>query len=443
MAFTPSMIQWHEGMFLSPQHFQQLQRRFEGLLGEHLEIHHKYFYGVLDLKFDPLTLPTGILRIESIRGIMPDGIFLDYPNEGGDQPLQIDLTPFKSQAASSPIRVYLCVPEMIRDHSPVIGEWPRYNSVDGNVTGDENLQDNVITIPRLVPKISLQVADTYPARYTSIPVAELVYQDESFILTSFIPPTLMLTPEHNLHIRASTIAQRIREKSLFLSEKWQKQIGTTLLNETANQLRPLIQILPRMEAFLRNQSFHPFDLYLFMSEVMGDLAGMRLAQVPPLLMPYQHDRLGDSFRMLFDMVESYMDSVEQSVIVIPFTATDRLFHLKIHESYLSQEVLIGIKAPITMDEDELYEWVKDAVIACDSMVESARVRRIIGASRSVLDQEDMSEFLTGRGTLVFKLDTSSDFIKGGESLNIFNVSDTDAKRPHTIVLYLKKQKPIE
>ena len=443
MALTPSMIQWHEGMFLSPQHFQQLQRRFEGLSAKHLGVHHKYFHGVLSLKFDPLTLPTGILRIESLKAIMPDGLFLDYPEEGGNLPLQIDLTPYKSQAASSSIRVYLCVPEIIEDHSPVIGEWPRYDSVDGSVTTDENLQDNLVIIPRLIPKVSLQVADTYPPRYSSFPIAELIYQDEAFILTSFIPPILQIDPTHSLHMRASVIAQRVREKAFFLSEKWQKQIGTTLINETANQLRPLIQILPRMEGFLRNQTFHPFELYLFLSEIMGDLGGMRLAQVPPLVVPYQHDNIMQSMLFLFDMIESYMDSVEQSVIVIPFTLTERLFHLKIHESYLSQEVFVGVKAPITMNEDELFEWVKDAVIACDSMVESARVRRIVGASRSVLDQEDMAEFLTGRGTLVFKLDVSSDFVKAGESLNVFNVSDTEGKRPHSVVLYLRKQKTIE
>lgn len=55
----------------------------------------------------------------------------------------------------------------------------------------------------------------------------------------------------------------------------------------------------------------------------------------------------------------------------------------------------------------------------------------------------MADFLTGRGTLVFKLETPSDFVKAGESLNIFNVADDDNRRPLTVVLYLKKQRPLE
>lgn len=437
------MIQWHEGMFLSPQHFQQLQRRFEGLLAEHLLLHHTYFWGVAELKFDHLTLPDGILRINTLKAIMPDGLLVNYPAEGGDKPLQVDLTPYKAQAMQAPIRIYLCVPELNDNLSPVVGEWPRYNSVDGPQASDENLQDNVIAIPRLIPKLSLQVSDTYPARFVSFPIAEAIYQDEAFILKSFCPPMLRITPNDSFHIRASTIAQKLREKSQFLSEKWQKQIGTTLLNETASQLRPLINILPRMEAFLRGQSFHPHSLYNFLSDVLGDLAGMRLAQVPPLVPAYQHDNPNDSILVLFDLIESYIDSVEQSVIVIPFTRTDRLFHLKIHESYLTQEILVGLRAPANMSEDQLFDWMKDAVIACDSMVESARVRRVIGAHRQLLDQEEMADFLTGRGTLVFKLETPSDFVKAGESLNIFNVADDDNRRPLTVVLYLKKQRPLE
>lgn len=438
MAWTPSLIQWHEGMFLSPHHFQQLQRRLEGLLGEHLSLHHLHYYGVVDFSFDSVSLSAGLFRIQNLKCVMPDGLLVEYPKEGGEQALQVDLTPFKGEKKT--VRVHVCVPEMIEQHSPVIGEWPRYRSVEGPITQDENLQDNVIAIPRLVPKLSLHVGDAGPGRYISFPIAEVCYGEGGFQLSPFVPPTLFLTPTHTLYEKASQLPQKLREKALFLSEKWQKQIGTSLLTDTANQLRPLLHVLPKMESVLRDAALHPHTLYTLLSEVMGELSTMRLSQVPPLMPAYNHNNIIQSVMPLFDLIDSYIDSIDKSIIVIPFIQSDRLFAVKLHASYLEQEVLLGIKAPTTMSSDELYDWVRDAVMSCDSMVGSARTRRIVGATRTLLDHEEMDDFLAGRGTLVFRLDRANEFVKAGEGFNVFNVADDPLKRPQSIVLYVKNKK---
>lgn len=438
MMTTPSLIQWHEGMFLSPQHFQQLQRRYEGMLSHHTTSLHPYSWGITDMGFDQLSLSDGILRIAHIKALMPDHTVVNYPEESSRSTLQIDLKTYKKEAEAKSLKVYFSVPEFMEGQSPVIGEWPRYDSVEGGAVGDENIQDNVIEIPRLHPKFSLIIAETYPARYSSFPVAEVKYTDEGFHLMDFIPPLLHIAPQTPLHDRAVDIVQRLREKAQYLCDKWQRQMGTVLVSETAGQLRPMMKVLPLLEAQLHGRTIHPVEFFDLFAFTLGELSTMRLSQVPSLLPSYNHDNLRDCLNPLMSMVENLLEHVEQSVIVKPFNQRDRLFYLKMHESYLKYEMFIGARGSSSMNEEELFEWMRDAIIASDSVVEQARLNRVTGVPRKLLNADERADFLTGRGMLVFRLKKQEDFMKVGENLNIFNVSDDETKRPSAIVLYLTK-----
>ena len=58
----PDRIQWHEGMLLSPQHFQQESARVDALLAWHGLIANPYGWGVRTLEIDQGLLATGLLR---------------------------------------------------------------------------------------------------------------------------------------------------------------------------------------------------------------------------------------------------------------------------------------------------------------------------------------------------------------------------------------------
>ena len=64
----PGAIQWHEGMLLSPQHFQQLSLRQEELLAYHLRMFAPFHWGVTHLKHDAVMLVSGAYRITELEG---------------------------------------------------------------------------------------------------------------------------------------------------------------------------------------------------------------------------------------------------------------------------------------------------------------------------------------------------------------------------------------
>ena len=59
----PQAIQWHEGMLLAPQHFQQSFLRQESLLHYHLTTGMQYHWGLRRVRIDPALLVSGVFRI--------------------------------------------------------------------------------------------------------------------------------------------------------------------------------------------------------------------------------------------------------------------------------------------------------------------------------------------------------------------------------------------
>jgi len=286
-------IQWHEGMLLSPQHFQQNDVRFEQMLNTRFRLSMPNYYGVYSLQIDPVVIPDGIFRIVSIQAVMPDGLIVDYQLSSLDNaPLEIDLTKSDDAASFAPgqeISINLIISEYVRGVSPVIGKNARYLSNESAETKDFNLDDNVIKMPHLVPNITLHAGGNLPGRKTGMPIARMTMQDKVFTRVNYTPPTFLIAHDTDLWKRCSEVCQKIREKASYLCERWQNQIGTPMLKETGALLQPLMMCLPKLEIVLNAEVIQPWTLYEKLCEVCGILTALRLSQMPPVLPADDHE----------------------------------------------------------------------------------------------------------------------------------------------------------
>jgi type VI secretion system protein ImpJ len=438
LSLTPA-IQWHEGMLLSPQHLQQNDLRFEQLLNHHLSLLTPYHWGINYLKLDPIVFPEGLVRILAIQAVMPDGLVVNFEaTTNDDNPLEIDLKPFKPASPKEEITVYLTMAESLPGISPVIGEWARYLSIDGVETKDMNLDDNTIKIPRLVPKLTLQVSDKLPSRYIGFPILKVIFQGEVFVNTNYMPACLQVHQDTPLWQYCSEASKTIREKAVYLCDKWQNQVGTPLLQETSTLLRPLVMVLPGLEALLNNPGVHPYTLFQKLCEVVGLLTSLRLSQVPPVLPPYHHSDLLECFKPILDLLKQCLHSIETTFAIFSFNQKERLFYLNLNPAFLEDKLYIGLRAPKEMSEPELEEWMSDCVIACDFAVESVRARRMTGTARRILRNEELSELMPSRGVVIFEVNNDPNYLQPNQNINIFNAADTPDWRPSEIVLYVRK-----
>src|SRR5579864_4096323 len=95
----PEAIQWHEGMLLTPEHFQQMNLRTEMLVGYSLGCT-PYLWGVRQFQWDANLLASGLFAVTALEALMPDGLvaILDEPGS-----LKLDLKPFVEQMKQAPV----------------------------------------------------------------------------------------------------------------------------------------------------------------------------------------------------------------------------------------------------------------------------------------------------------------------------------------------------
>lgn len=76
-------IAWHEGMLLTPQHFQQESARVDALVAWQALAGHPTAWGVRRLHLDEAALCGGLVRITLIEAILPNGMAVRYDRDAG------------------------------------------------------------------------------------------------------------------------------------------------------------------------------------------------------------------------------------------------------------------------------------------------------------------------------------------------------------------------
>ncbi len=216
----PHLIEWHEGMLLLPQHFEQLTQRQENLVQYHAMTASPYCWGVRWFKLDEVQLLRGIFRVLELEVIFPDGLAVHY-DVGVSEPLEFDLGTLPEGAKQQAIPLYLAIPT--RQLSQPSGELLRYLSsgdvpAEDDPDADGDADTNVI--PRLYPRLSL-LAGAVPAtsKYVSVPFAKVEYRRDVFAIADYVPPMCEVALDSNLTKMCATTVRRLRERAIYLNEQ--------------------------------------------------------------------------------------------------------------------------------------------------------------------------------------------------------------------------------
>ena len=73
-------VVWSEGMFLSPQHFQQQERYLEEFTKQYCSLMNPMRHGLAELELDYSLISIGKVGIKRAKGIFPDGTPFDIRN---------------------------------------------------------------------------------------------------------------------------------------------------------------------------------------------------------------------------------------------------------------------------------------------------------------------------------------------------------------------------
>lgn len=433
-------IQWHEGMLLLPQHFQQSDQRIHQLLHFHMKIMSPFHWGVHHFKIDPVQLVTGTLRFLQLEAVMPDGLIVTR-YETDENFLEVDLTPHMEEMSIKPMLIHVAVPayrEGYGNASETSGT-PRYSSIQSLDVIDDNTGEGEVQVPKLKPNLKLIIGNEIPTTLVSFPILKVGFESNSFCLKDFVPPSLSLSTKSKISDKCTNVTKTAREKLAFLVSRLRSNTSNLMSRDTEHAVRLLSAGLLPLEAAVQSGGSNPYHVYLFLINLAAQVSGLYPGQVPPQFDPYNHNDLQHSFEQVAEFIFTMIDRIQEGYTVVPFRLTDRTFQIDFPEGWIADKIVLGAQAPSTMSESELVNWVENCVIVSQSLEEASRDKRVRGIPRTVVQSSEDLKLLPAKGMVLFEMDGKSEYLKPDELLRVFNVNDTLAKRPTELVLYLSKK----
>ncbi|MEN8236383.1 MAG: type VI secretion system baseplate subunit TssK [Pseudomonadota bacterium] len=438
-VLTTDAIQWHEGMLLLPQHFQQNDTRQRELLHFHIAQMASFHWGIVRYEIDSVKLVDGTLYFTILEAVMPDGLVISsYASEG--ETVEIDLKQYEKDIALKPQLIYLAIPSYQHGAANATGANPRFTSRDSIAVVDENSGEGKITIPRMAPNVSLFVGRKPPSTYVSFPLFKIGSEANAFTIKEYIPPCLKVTKSSALGILCDGICKQIREKIAYLTDRLLGGSPSYIAGDTEAFARALSTGLLPFEALLNAEVAHPFNLYVGLCDLAGQIAGLLPAQIPPIFDPYNHNDLHATYSKVLEFITLMLNRIQEGYFVFPFEQSGRTFSIHLKKEWLNNKLILGAKAAPNMSRSELTKWIEECVIACESYLSTAMDNRILGASRKIILSDDEMKLVPPKGVILFEVEVDKRYIKPEEALKIINVSDEEDERPVEIVLYVPKQK---
>jgi type VI secretion system protein ImpJ len=435
-------IQWHEGMLLTPQHFQQESARVDALVAWQALAGQPAAWGIRRLAIDDALLGGGRLRILLLEAVMPNGMALRFDaGRAQDATLELDLAPFAAAMAQGDVPVYLIIGTARSLRLP--GQPAMFRPVEGGLVDDEVSEALAEEVPRMAANLALAAGKLPGSAYVSMQLMTLRQENQIVRRGAFWPAQLEVPAASNIAQRARALASLMRSKAVFLGKQSMSQSSrleerVALLEQRA-RLAHLTLNLPLLEATLDTAPMQPLALYLALCAQLGPLAALRPGAVPLAPPAYLHADSHAAFEAVLDHLHGLAAEVSQDWTSIAFDFDGEVFTLAWRPEWMNARLVLGLRG---QGEPELRRWMEGATIGSRTVSASLRDRRVPGAVRQSIDgapELGLHEGGSGGATL-FAVTVDAQSIVAGQDLLIGNDNSAQrARRPQEIVVYIKGQ----
>lgn len=434
----PHRLQWHEGMLLSPQHFQQEAARVDALIAwQHLATH-PLAWGVRRLELDERLLANGLLRLQVLEAVMPDGMAVTWSaQEAHAQDLQLDLEPWAQQLEEGEVTVYLTVGYARTLRQP--GQPSRFRPLPGQLEEDEVSEALPVDIPRAAPNLALAAGALPSSAFVSLPLMTVHKDKEVFRRGPFVPPSLLLPVDSELRQRAQALAAQMRSKAAHLGKQTvnpSSRVEDRLsLLENRARLGSLVACLPTLEALLQSPDVSPYALYLALCAQLGTLAALRPGAVP--MMPPQWVQADPRavIAPLLEALEDLVGEVSQEWSTRQFTVEAGHYALVLDPAWVGPRLVLGLRG---RPERDLVSWMDGAVIGSKAAWESLTDRRMLGAVRQRIEEAPELGLRSSAGYTLFGVEPGEGIVAPGQPLVIGNPNEADAlHQSHEMVIFVR------
>lgn len=438
-------VEWHQGMLLSPQHFQQQEQHIERLTTQKLFVSQPHYWGLIDIEVDRNDLTQGRISISRLHAVFPDGEVINFHQDETEGPLEASISEEELGDMEPGEHITVSIGSVRRGVGGV-GAQRRYESIGYEDVTDENNQDQKVDLTKKRLALRIFTTNRVPNRYVSLPLFRLARrQDNSFELTGYHPPMLNARVSQNLlgkgsiWSRVEKLAADLREKAAGLAAT-----QTSSFSDRAT-IAALIGRLPPLEVLLNTRMTHPFTLYMAFVDVLAGFLTLEYFQDFFEPRGYDHDNPAPAFTEHLDKIGQQLARIQLAFESIPFVEVeDGVFQLDLPEGADINKLVVAIIPRDGQDPRIATSWINEAVVGSVGAFENFRRQRVLGAARRAMaGQERVENRLPLRGNIMVLSNETYDFngsrydsIESGQRICIQGKKE---KGPAAIYLYIQQE----
>ncbi|WDE02756.1 type VI secretion system baseplate subunit TssK [Thalassomonas viridans] len=452
-ARAPQSICWHEGMLLSPQHFQQNHLYWEAQIQLQMRTIAQYRWGVISLALDEGQLLEGKVDIRQLKAVLPDGLYVDYDAKH-DEPLQLDLAGNEELAKKDKVKVHLTVPIRVPGSASESTDIQRFNVRDGQPVKDDNTGDGDMVLQYLQPILSLQAVSHVKEQYISLPLLEIAQLDGGqFSVTEYCPPvfgiggddfltfsdfTQLRKPlQHKCQALALSLRKKARQLAGF-SEDGEQQLGSRITEQHSIWIRAMVQNLAELELMTDDESTPPWQVYQVLARMVGGISILDPRSIPPKLPRYNHKDILTSLATALHYIGDQVSRVNLKYTSIAFDeGRDGVFTLTYDKAWAGRDLLIELKPRENTSLSELEQWLGACRIASSALHKELTTKRLLGAETEATEGDEATGITASPGHGLFYIKMNKQYIKVGQTLLLTCTNGKlKAFQPKRIVLHL-------
>lgn len=316
-------VVWKEGIFISPQHFQQQSTHNHAYVHSYAStIGYTEHFGLSDITINTDLLKIGKIAVTNCRGLFPDGYYFHLTEE-----IVVDV-PVDAVEQN----VYLTLPIALEGAAAFAQDAAQNTRfVCQTITSYDNasFQNDSIELEVAKDNISLSIGKQDMSGFVSFPIARILETRETgeiILDKSFIPACIHFQTSVYLYdkvkILHSLIKTRAQEVQKRIAVGQDSKSDPTLYKDFL-WLQTLNRWLPWCEWIQQDMQFTTHQLYRDLVTLCAELSAL-LPELPAQFNPLKYDALYQTFSPIFIKLREQLSIVMQDSVVI-FDWDDKLF----------------------------------------------------------------------------------------------------------------------
>ncbi|MBQ9273614.1 MAG: type VI secretion system baseplate subunit TssK [Succinivibrio sp.] len=290
-------VHWSEGLFLQPHHLQRMSMNLRKQIRSSRMLSRPFCYGFNDLDLDLEALKSRRVVLKRFSAVLPDGVELSMPENCEVPPLTFSA----ADQTEETITVYLSVPLW----SP---SFPNVSEQGGGtryvlreiMVADENTSDN--GIPMIMRRYGVNLTtDEHQARNcTLMPLCRLRWDAVNAsapalsLDKTFMPPFIWVSAQCPLLPLVTELIFQLKScRSNILTELESGNYDPKLLSGVTIvdllRFETLNKYIYRLSNLLVPERITPFELYMELLSLLGELEVANPLRRTESLKPYDHD----------------------------------------------------------------------------------------------------------------------------------------------------------